>query len=90
MDRVIKNFSKLARSQREEVYTAYHDNESERTTFPYKGAIVDGVIFRTDDVIYLVPISSIVAGRAGSAGDLDDNDDAEEVESVREEEALNA
>lgn len=78
MNRVIRNYSKMPSSLREEVYKGYSESELERTTFPYQGQITDGVIYKTEDIIYLIPISTIIAGRSGSSDDLDDNDDDEE------------
>lgn len=75
MNRVIRNYSRLNSSLREEVYTGYSEGELERTVFPYKGKITDGVICQYEDTIYLIPISTIVAGRSGSSDDLDDDDD---------------
>ena len=75
MIRVIKDYSKFHGTLQEEIYSKYSEGDLERTTFPYKGAIADGVIFQSDDAIYLIPISTIVAGRAGSSEDLDDDDD---------------
>lgn len=75
MNRVIKDYSKLPADLQEEVYVEYSERGLERTSFPYKGNITDGVIFKGDDVIYLIPISTIIAGRSGSSDDLDDDDD---------------
>lgn len=74
MSRVIRAFSKLKSSIRDEVYMGYIEGEVERTSFPYKGKIVDGIIYQYEDVVYLVPISTIVAGRSGTSDDLDDED----------------
>jgi len=74
MNRVIKNYSKLHSSLRDEVYIGYSEGELERTAFLYKGKIADGVICQYEDIIYLIPISTIVAGRSGSSDDLDDDE----------------
>lgn len=75
MNRVIKEYSKLPSSLRDKVYTRYSEGKVERTSFPFKGKIVDGVIYPFEGVIYLIAISTIVAGRSGSSDDLDDDDD---------------
>ncbi|MFT6982135.1 MAG: hypothetical protein ACJAUD_000902 [Crocinitomicaceae bacterium] len=80
MSRVIKSYSKLHPSLREEVYTGYSDRSLERTSFPYKGKIVDGLIYTSEDVVYLIPISTIIAGRAGSSDDLDDEYESFDIE----------
>lgn len=75
MNRVIKDFAKFDDSTQEDIYAAYSEGVLERTSFPFKGEISEGVIFKTDETHYLIPRSSIIAGRAGSAEDLDDDDD---------------
>lgn len=75
MNRVIKDYAKLHSTVQEDVYDAYSEGDLRRTTFPYKGQMADGVLYEHEDVIYLIPISTIVAGRAGSSSDLDDDDD---------------
>ena len=74
MNRVIKSYSKLKSSIQDEVYMWYSEGELERTAFPYKGKITVGVICQYEDIIYLIPISTIVAGRSGSSDDLDDDE----------------
>ncbi len=80
MNRVIKNYSKLQSSLRDEVYMGYAEGELERTSFPYKGKITDGVICQYEDIIYLIPISTIVAGRSGSSDDIDDEDESSPID----------
>lgn len=75
MNRVIKDFAKFDDSMQEDIYAAYSEGELERTSFPFKGVISEGVIYKTDETHFLIPRSSIIAGRAGSAEDLDDDDD---------------
>lgn len=89
MNRVIKNYSKLHHSLREEIYEGYSEGDLERTSFPYQGKLVDGVIYKSEDCVYLVPISTIVAGRSGSSDDIDDDDDESSGASVDIEESLN-
>ncbi len=72
MTRAIEKYSKLHSSIREQVYRDYKCGEIERNTFPYKGSIVDGIIYQYEDVIYLTPIATIVSGRYGSLYDIDD------------------
>ncbi|MFT6501470.1 MAG: hypothetical protein ACJASQ_001582 [Crocinitomicaceae bacterium] len=80
MSRIIKSYTKLHPSLRDEVYRGYSDGNLERTSFPYKGKVVDGLIYTSEDVVYLVPISTIIAGRAGSSDDLDDEDESFDIE----------
>lgn len=75
MNRVIKDFAKFDDSTQEDIYAAYSDGELERTSFPFKGEISEGVIYKKDETHYLIPRSSIIAGKAGSSEDLDDDDD---------------
>ncbi|MEJ6583008.1 MAG: hypothetical protein QNL61_11055 [Crocinitomicaceae bacterium] len=75
MNRVIKDFAKFDDSTQEEIYAAYSEGELERTSFPFKGEISEGVIYKKDENHYLIPRSSIIAGKAGSSEDLDDDDD---------------
>ena len=74
MNRIIKDYSKLHLSLRDEVFMGYSEGDLERTSFPYKGKITEGVICQYEDAIYLVPISTIVAGRSRSSVDLDDDE----------------
>jgi hypothetical protein len=80
MSRIIKSYTKLPPSLRDEVYMGYSDGELERTSFPYKGNVVDGIIYDSEEVVYLIPISTIIAGRSGSSDDLDDDDESFDIE----------
>jgi hypothetical protein len=80
MSGIIKSFTKLHPSLRDEVYSGYSDGDLERTPFPYKGNIVDGLIYDSEDIVYLIPISTIIAGRSGSSDDLDDDDESFDIE----------
>lgn len=78
MNRVIKDFAKFDDSTQEDIYAAYLEGELERTSFPFKGEISEGVIYKTEETHYLIPRASIIAGRAGSAEDLEDDDDIDD------------
>jgi len=80
MSRIIKSFTKLHPSLRDAIYSGYSDGELERTSFPYKGNIVDGLIYDSEEVVYLIPISTIIEGRTGSSDDLDDDDESFNIE----------
>ena len=80
MNRIIKDYSKLHLSLRDEVFMGYSEGDLERTSFPYKGKITEGLICQYEDVIYLIPISTIVAGRSGSSADLDDDEESEVID----------
>ena len=59
MKRAIKEMSKFSRKTAEGILEAYRRNELESITFPHKGELVDGVIWREDDALYLIPIKSV-------------------------------
>ncbi len=80
MNRIINSYTKLHPSLRDVIYSGYSDGELERTSFPYKGNIVDGLIYDSEEVVYLIPISTIIAGRTGSSDDLDDDDESFNIE----------
>ncbi len=80
MNRIIKSFTKLHPSLRDEVYKGYSEGDLERTSFPFRGDIVDGIIYNSEEVVYLIPISTIIAGRSGSSEDLDDDDESFDIE----------
>ena len=75
MNRVIKKFSKLPLKLQEEIYEGFSEGELARTSFPYQGNIVDGVIFQTEDTVYLIPLSTVIEVKSGSSADMDDDDD---------------
>ncbi|TNE52791.1 MAG: hypothetical protein EP338_14230 [Bacteroidetes bacterium] len=59
MNRVIRDFSRLSKDQQSILLEGYAEGGLERTSFPYKGSLCDGLILKEDEVIYLVPIRSI-------------------------------
>lgn len=59
MKRVIKEMSKFSRKTAEAIFKDYQSNELESITFPYKGELVDGVIWREEDALYLIPVKSV-------------------------------
>ena len=61
MKRVIREMSKFSRKEAEAILDAYQSNELETTTFPFKGDLVDGVIWREEQALYLIPIKSVNA-----------------------------
>lgn len=73
MGKVIRAFDKLNKQVQYDLYDAFYEGELERTVFPYKGAIQDGVIYTVDGDTFLVPISTIVAMMSGLAEDDDDD-----------------
>lgn len=75
MSKVIKDFAKFDDGLQEEIYAAFSEGSLERATFPFRGEITDGVIFKMDDFTYLIPTNSIKSSKMASADDLDDNDD---------------
>jgi hypothetical protein len=87
MNRIIKIFTKLSPSLRDEVYKRYSEGDLERTSFPFRGDIVDGLIYDSEGVVYLIPISTIIAGRSGSSEDLEDDDESFDIEFEDEEDS---
>lgn len=85
MKKVIKSFKKLSASIQSDLYADYSEGELERTVFPYNGNMEEGVLFQTEDCIYLVPISSIVEAKFGGGDDLEDEDGDTEKEFSDEE-----
>lgn len=75
MNRVIKDYTKIDKDLQEEIYEAFSQGGLERTSFPFRGAIAEGVIYKGEDITYLIPLSTVVKGKAGSAKDIDDEDD---------------
>jgi len=59
VNRVIRSFSKFDSSTKELIYSAFSEGELERTTFPYQGSIVEGVIYKTEEALLLIPIKTI-------------------------------
>ena len=79
MRKVIKGFGKFQESRQEEIYDLYSDGHLKRATFPFQGEISEGVIFEgeegDEEVIYLIPVSTIKASKFSTADDDDDDDD---------------
>lgn len=75
MGKVIRDFSKLSKILQEEVYELFQEGELERTVFPFKGTLQEGVIFQYEEDTFLIPKSTIISGRTGSSDDLEDEDD---------------
>lgn len=76
MKKVIKAFKKLSKSDQSELYMDYSEGELERTVFPYNGDLEEGVIYKTEECIYLVPISSIIEVKSAVGEDLEEDEDA--------------
>ncbi|PWL31458.1 MAG: hypothetical protein DCO96_04465 [Fluviicola sp. XM-24bin1] len=76
MKKVIKAFKKLSKSDQSELYMDYSEGELERTVFPYNGDLEEGVIYKTEECIYLVPISSIIEVKSSVGEDLEEDEDA--------------
>lgn len=74
MKRVIKGLESFKKHQMEEIIQLYIDGELERSVFPYKGDFTEGVLFKEDEVIYLIPIDSIKKGLL-AIEDIDKEDD---------------
>lgn len=78
MKKIIKGFSKFKDSRQEEIYEMYREGELKRATFPFQGKISEGVIFEGEedgeDVMYLIPVSTITASKFSSSDDDDDDD----------------
>lgn len=79
MKKIIKGFSKFQESRQEEIYDLYREGELKKATFPFQGTIADGVIFEGfddgEEVLYLIPVSTIKASKFSGTDDDDDDDD---------------
>jgi hypothetical protein len=77
MKKIIKAFKNLSETDQQMYYTDYFEGLMERTVFPYNGGLEEGAIYKTDDCIYLIPISSIVQVKSSSSKEEIefDNDD---------------
>ena len=78
MKKVIKAFKKLNKSVQNELYIDYSEGELERTVFPYNGDLEEGVIYKTEDCVYLVPISSIIEVKSSHKEELEEGSDSVE------------
>ena len=86
MKKVIKAFKKLNKSVQNELYIDYSEGELERTVFPYNGGLEEGVLFKTDDCIYLVPISSIIEMKSSHKELEEEGDSVEFDDDISDEE----
>jgi len=72
MKKVIKPFKNLTKSDQTELYMNYSEGQLERTVFPFNGGLEEGVIFKTEVCVYLVPISSIIDRKSARAKDFEE------------------
>ena len=81
MKKIIKAFKNLSETDQQMFYTDYFEGLMERTVFPYNGGLEEGAIYKTDDCIYLIPVSSIVQVKSShSKEEVEyDNDDFLEI-----------
>lgn len=79
MNRVIKSFEKFGDEMQEEIYASYLDGALERATFPFKGEIAEGVIFESEDTMFLIPTTTIKASRLGGSDDDDNDNDGDDL-----------
>lgn len=77
---MIKSFEKFSEELQEEIYASYLQGQLERASFPFKGEIADGVIFKTEDSTFLIPLQSIKASRLGTADDDEDVENTDDIE----------
>ena len=79
MKKIIKGFGKFQENRQEEIYELYKQGDLKKATFPFQGSIAEGVIFEGEDageeVLYLIPVSTIKASKFSTADDDDDDDD---------------
>jgi hypothetical protein len=59
MKTYMKRFYELPGRVQEELLANYKSGELESTRFPFKGKVVDGIIFMKEEVRYLVPTDTI-------------------------------
>ncbi len=53
-----------------EMMALLRDGELERTSFPRKGQVVDGVIYLKEDTKFLIPLSTIGVGPDADLGSI--------------------
>lgn len=82
MSKVIKDFAKFNDNMQEDIYALFSEGSLERATFPFKGVIIDGVIYNMDEFTYLIPTDSIKSSKMASADDDDDDDDDRDMDDV--------
>lgn len=75
MRKMIKSFKTLSKVIQRDLYNMYAESGLERTVFPYKGALEEGVIYKSGDFMYLVPITSIAEIKSKSGQKDDDYSD---------------
>lgn len=78
MKKVIRAFKRLDKSLQNEVYVDYSEGLLERTQFPYNGGLEEGVIFQTEDCMYLIPVSSIIEVKSAAGEDLEEEESRSE------------
>lgn len=71
MKKIIKSFKNLKKDLQEDLYRCYSEGELERAVFPYNGTLEQGVLYTDNEVVYLVPISSIIASKSIMKYDFD-------------------
>ena len=82
MRKLIKSFENLTKHTQVKVLDSFLSGSLERTLFPYRGSMTEGVIFKEEDDIYLISISSIrKASIEDEEEDFDDGDDYVDSES---------
>jgi len=59
----MKKFYDLPGSVQEDLLANYKRGELESMRFPFKGKVVDGIIFLKDDIRYLVPTDTIARAK---------------------------
>ena len=79
MKKIIKGFGKFQDNRQEEIYELYKEGDLKKATFPFQGVIAEGVIFEGEEngeeVLYLIPISTIKTWKLSTSDDDDDDDD---------------
>ena len=86
MKKIIKAFKNLSKSTQNELYLEFSEGALERTIFPYNGDLEEGVIYKTEEFVYLVPISSIFEVKS-SVGKQLEKDESPSVD-INEDEIL--
>jgi hypothetical protein len=74
MGKLIRSFKNLSKNQQNRIVEALELGELERTVFPYKGVLQDGIIFQDEGNTYLIPISSFSGFKPGEMESLEDID----------------
>lgn len=74
MKKIIKSFANLTPSLQEEVLREYGNSSLKRYPIVYKGKQTEGIVFVHEDLVYLIPLSTLLSENTIEfEGELDDD-----------------